>query len=77
MNKIRVVNGVTEKWCVSCKTWKPIAKFSPGGNSHQRASERGVHCECRECNADRHRRRYAKAKPILDALKMRLRQAGS
>jgi len=68
MSKIRVRNGVTEKLCSACKVWKPLTDFSPGGKSHQRASEGGVHCECRECNAARHRRRYVKAEPIRDAL---------
>ncbi len=69
MNKIRVINGVTEKWCVTCEIWKPLICFSPGGKSHQTASEGGVHCECRDCNAARHRRRYAEAKPIREALR--------
>ena len=57
MSKIRVRNGVREKLCSACKIWKPLTDFSPGGESHQRASEGGVHCECRDCNAARHRRR--------------------
>ena len=61
LSKIRVTNGVTEKLCSSCKVWKPTTDFSPGGKSHQRASEGGVHCECRECNAARHRRRRSAA----------------
>ena len=69
MNKIRVINGVTEKRCVTCETWKSLADFSPGGKSHQTASEAGVHCECRRCNAARHRRRYAEAKTAREALK--------
>ncbi len=59
--KLRVVNGVTEKLCFCCNHWKPLTDFSPGGRSHG-SSEGGKHCECRECNAARHRRRYAAAK---------------
>jgi hypothetical protein len=69
MSKIRVRNGVTEKLCSKCKAWKPLTDFSPGGESHKRASEGGVFCECRGCNAARHRRRYAAAKTMREALK--------
>jgi hypothetical protein len=70
VNKIRVINGVTEKWCVTCEVWKPVTDFSVGGKSHQTTSEGGVHCECRKCNAARHRRSYAESKAILQALTM-------
>ena len=73
MSKIRVRNGVTEKFCSTCKGWKPLTDFSPGGESHKRASEGGVFCECRDCNAGRHRRRYAVAKTMREALKKRAR----
>ena len=62
MSKIRARNGVTEKLCSACRVWKALSDFSPGGKSHQRGSEGGVHCECRECNAARHRQRYAAAR---------------
>jgi hypothetical protein len=39
MSKIRLRNGVTEKLCSTCKAWKPLSDFSPGGKSHQTASE--------------------------------------
>src|SRR6266478_3344179 len=38
MNKIRVITGVTEKWCVTCEIWRTLICFSPGGKSHQTAS---------------------------------------
>jgi hypothetical protein len=69
MARIRVRNGVKEKLCSACKRWKPLTNFSPGGKSHQTASEGGVHCECRDCNAGRHRRTYAGAKAIREAEK--------
>jgi hypothetical protein len=59
--KLRVNNGVNEKLCSSCGLWKPLGDFSPGGGSHG-ASEGGKHCECRPCNAARHRGRMAAAK---------------
>jgi RNase P subunit RPR2 len=59
--KLRTVNGVEEKFCSTCKAWKPFSAFSPGGRSHQ-GSEGGVHCECKPCNAARHRMRYAAKK---------------
>jgi hypothetical protein len=74
MNKIRVINGVTEKWCVTCENWKPLTAFSPGGKSHRTSSEGGVHCECRECNASRHRRRYAESKALREAVKHSLQK---
>lgn len=68
MNKIRVTNAVTEKWCTSCEAWKPLSDFSPGGKSHQTENEGGVHCECRECNAARHRRRYSESKAVRETV---------
>jgi len=38
MNKICAINGVTEKWCVTCKIWKPLTDFTPGGKSTRPAS---------------------------------------
>jgi len=58
--KLRNRNGVDEKLCSSCKRWKPLTDFSPGGKSHG-PSEGGRHCECKPCNAGRHRRRDAAA----------------
>lgn len=69
MSKIRARNGVIRKLCSTCKVWKPLTDFSPGGETHRRGTEGGVHCECRSCNAGRHRHRYAEAKPIREALK--------
>ena len=66
-SKVRKRNGEIEKFCITCKAWKLASEFSPGGKSHG-ASEAGKHCECRACNAKRHRDRYATAK----ALKKRL-----
>jgi hypothetical protein len=60
MVKLRIVNGITQKLCSCCKKWKPLSAFSPGGRNKS-DSEGGKHCECRECNAARHRRRYAAA----------------
>jgi hypothetical protein len=51
-----VRNGVEGKVCSCCRMWKPLQDFSPGGKSHGR-SQGGRHCECRACNAARHRRR--------------------
>jgi hypothetical protein len=45
------------------KQFLHVTDFSPGGESHKRASEGGAHCECRDSNAARHGRRYAEAKP--------------
>jgi len=54
--KLRIRNGVVEKLCSACAQWKPLTEFSPGGKSHG-ASEGGRHCECKVCNAARHRQR--------------------
>jgi len=59
--KLRTRNGIAEKLCSCCQQWKPLDAFSPGGKSHER-TEGGRHCECRECNNARHRRRYAALK---------------
>jgi hypothetical protein len=58
--KLRVKDGVEEKFCSTCQKWKPRTAFSPGGEGHK-GSEGERHCECRECNNARHRRRYAAA----------------
>jgi hypothetical protein len=63
MPKLRERNGVMEKRCSCCGLWKPLTDFSPGGSSHG-PSEGGKHCECHECNAKRHRDRYATARRI-------------
>lgn len=62
--KVRVRNGITEKLCSTCRAWKPLTGFSPGGKSHDRPSEAGKHRECRTCNAARHRERYAGTKTL-------------
>ena len=67
MSKLRTRYGVEEKRCSYCRTWKPLTDFSPGGKSHG-SSEGGRHCECRACNAARHRRRYAAAKTHRGAM---------
>jgi len=54
--KLRTLNGVEEKLCSACRKWKPLTDFSPGGASHE-GSEGGRHCECKACNAARHRKR--------------------
>jgi hypothetical protein len=54
--KLRVRAGIEEKFCSTCQTWKPLTDFSPGGKSHE-GSEGGRHCECKPCNAKRHRDR--------------------
>jgi hypothetical protein len=59
--KLRMRNRIQEKLCSTCKTWKALTDFSPGGESHQ-GSEGGVHCECKPCNAKRHRDRRLAAK---------------
>jgi hypothetical protein len=61
--KLRTSDGQAEKLCSACNTWKPVANFSPGGKSHE-DSEGGLHCECKACNAKRHRERYVVAKAI-------------
>jgi uncharacterized membrane protein len=56
-SKLRTVNGIIEKRCNICDRWKPLSEFSGGGKKHE-GSEAGKHCECRDCNNEKHRRNY-------------------
>ena len=57
-------DGILGKVCSSCREWKPLSDYSPGGASHG-LSQGGKHCQCRGCNAKAHRIRHRRHTLII------------
>lgn len=48
-------NGITGKFCSTCKIWKPLDDF-PTDPTHGE-SQGGRHCRCRKCHREKARER--------------------